>query len=546
MKGSVLRSATPAWPRKFLLRALHPTELLTTSSGSFPSSPSSPSSPLSSPPSKKARTDVRDHQAKMHGLQQRAKVVTQAGAFINMFLAGCKSVVGFSIGSTALIGDAANSLGDIVCDGIVYYSLVQSRKQASLDRPWGHGKFESLGSLCVGGLLVMTGAGVGYTAGLTAFEMTFGPDEIRLAADGAISMIENVAEDIQDIEKLVTSNNPVAKYLRTSPVGSFLAVYGDKAAIGVSCISILCKETLFYYTLKIGKAIGSSSIMANAWQHRSDSFVSGAVLAGVTGSIFGVPILDPMAALLVSGVIIKQGVETGIDSLRDLSDAPASRKETELLRKTCVSVPGVIKINEIFARKSGPFLYVETTVGVPGYISASAAHRLAELVKIELLEEHRGRVANAVVHVEPLGATGLGEKAPEWARDHAFVRENVDKCVQGIPEISAVTELQVYYRDDGHLVLKIDVSMNPDLTIREAHITSIKLRELIEDSLPGVAAVDVDLELDEDEKADMLNRDNTQYGIDSSSTARISGGGSGRKLSTKFGHSLNDPSSESL
>ena len=88
--------------------------------------------------------------------------------------------------------------------------------------------------------------------------------------------------------------------------------------------------------------------------------------------------------------------------------------------------------------------------------------------------------------------------------------------------------------------------MNPDLTIREAHITSIKLRELIEDSLPGVAAVDVDLELDEDEKADMLNRDNTQYGIDSSSTARISGGGSGRKLSTKFGHSLNDPSSESL
>ena len=479
---------------------------------SFSSSPQSCTSLTHSPPIKKEK-DEAEHRAKTHKLQRRAMFVTQAGAFVNIFLAGCKSIVGFSIGSTALISDAANSLGDVVCDGIVYYSLVQSRKQASLDRPWGHGKFESLGSLCVGGLLVMTGMGVGYTAGLSAFDMTFGPEVVRIASDSVTSAIEKAAEDIEDIEQLIVANNPVAKYLQSTIIGNFLANYGDKAAIGVSCISILCKETLFHYTHKVGKAIGSSSIMANAWQHRSDSFVSGAVLVGVSGTLLGLPILDPIAALLVSGVIIKQGIETGVDSLRDLSDAPASHEETEELRKTCMSVPGVLKINEIFARQSGPFLYVETTVGVPGYISASAAHRLAELVKIELLEQYRGRVANAVVHVEPLGATGLGEKAPEWARDHVFVRNSVDKCVEEFSEISTVTEVQVYYRDDGHLVLKVDVSMSPDLTIKEAHITSIKLRKLIEDSLPGVAAVDVDLELDEYEMADMLDRDNMGYGI---------------------------------
>ena len=510
---------------------------------SFSLSPSS-YSPPSQPSRIRKEKDVADHQAKTQKLQRRAMMVTQAGAFINVFLSGCKSVVGFSIGSTALVGDAANSLGDVICDGIVYYSLVQSRKQASLDRPWGHGKFESLGSLCVGGLLVMTGMGVGYTAGVSAFDMIFGPDDIRVAADSIFSTVDKVAEDVRDIEELVVANNPVAKYLQSTMIGNFLANYGDKAAIGVSCISIICKETLFHYTLKVGKAIGSSSIMANAWQHRSDSFVSGAVLVGVTGTILGLPIMDPMAALLVSGVIIKQGVETGMESLRDLSDAPASREETEELRKTCVSVPGVIKINEIFARQSGPFLYVETTVGVPGYISASAAHRLAELVKVELLEQHRGRVANAVVHVEPLGATGLGEKAPEWARDHSFVRDSVDKCVVDFPEISTVTEVQVYYRDDGHLVLKVDVSMNPELTIKEAHITSIKLRELIEDSLPGVAAVDVDLELDEYEMSDLLDKDNMGYGVSYNSGCSSKGSIGSRKLSTKFGHSLNDPSSK--
>jgi len=46
------------------------------------------------------------------------------------------------------------------------------------------------------------------------------------------------------------------------------------------------------------------------------------------------------------------------------------------------------------------------------------------------------------VHAEPLGTTGLGEKAPEWARDHAYVRREVDKCVALIPEILNVTEIQ--------------------------------------------------------------------------------------------------------
>ena len=148
----------------------------------------------------------------------------------------------------------------------------------------------------------------------------------------------------------------------------------------------------------------------------------------------GFPILDPMAGLFVSGVIIKQGLETAAESMKDLSDAPTTPQETEELRKTCLNVYGIVKVNQLFARKSGPFLYVECTVGVPGkdylcfvlslvffnfnflcslgYISASAAHRLAELVKIALLETHRGRVANAVVHVEPLGATPTANPNP--------------------------------------------------------------------------------------------------------------------------------------
>ena len=59
-------------------------------------------------------------------LQRKAIFITQMGGVVNIFLAGCKGIVGLTLGSTALIGDAANSLGDIICDGIVYYSLVRA------------------------------------------------------------------------------------------------------------------------------------------------------------------------------------------------------------------------------------------------------------------------------------------------------------------------------------------------------------------------------------------------------------------------------------
>ena len=105
-----------------------------------------------------------------------------------------------------------------------------------------------------------------------------------------------------------------------------------------------------------------------------------------------------------------------MDALRDLSDAPASAKETEKLRQTCLGVSGVISIDEIKARKSGPYLYVEVSINVDGSISASAAHRIAELTRLELLKRHSSRVANAVVDINPLGSAGLGENSPHWAR----------------------------------------------------------------------------------------------------------------------------------
>lgn len=53
--------------------------------------------------------------------------------------------------------------------------------------------------------------------------------------------------------------------------------------------------------------------------------------------------------------------------------------------------------------------------------------------------------------------------------DHDHIAKEVTKAVLSLPDITAVSEVQVYYKDDGRIVVKVDVSMNPELTIRAAH-----------------------------------------------------------------------------
>jgi divalent metal cation (Fe/Co/Zn/Cd) transporter len=45
-------------------------------------------------------------------------------------------------------------------------------------------------------------------------------------------------------------------------------IHMQMAALGVSTVSIITKEILYHYTLKVGKDSNSDSVKANAWQHR--------------------------------------------------------------------------------------------------------------------------------------------------------------------------------------------------------------------------------------------------------------------------------------
>ena len=70
----------------------------------------------------------------------------------------------------------------------------------------------------------------------------------------------------------------------------------------------------------VSKRSGSRVLMANAWHHRSDAISSVAALVGISGAHWGIPMMDPIAGVLVSGLIVKTGIDIGYSSLRELTD----------------------------------------------------------------------------------------------------------------------------------------------------------------------------------------------------------------------------------
>eukprot|EP01032_Pedospumella_encystans_P030411 gene30411-34329_t len=165
--------------------------------------------------------------------EKNAKYVTKVGAAANLALAISKGTLGYAISSTGLIADAANSLGDLLSDAVVYYSVTESRKRATPDMPWGRGKIEPLGALSVGGLLLLTGVGIGATAVVAVMEAAaisnmMSPHLVellqsghyaQLVTDAVSSTVSGVAETVSNTSGTASSASSGAAGTPTLPAG---------------------------------------------------------------------------------------------------------------------------------------------------------------------------------------------------------------------------------------------------------------------------------------------------------------------------------------
>ncbi|SIR20779.1 cation diffusion facilitator family transporter [Halanaerobium kushneri] len=268
----------------------------------------------------------------------------------NSLLALLKILIGFFASSTALIADGFHSVSDMASTIIVMISIKFSETPADKNHPYGHEKAEALGTNILAVILILTAVFLGRDAFLTILS-------------------GNIAEP-----------------------GSW--------ALVAAFISIVVKEILYRYTIKIGREIKSKGLIADAHHHRSDAFSSIAALIGIGGAKLGFRFLDPLAGLVVAFLILKVGYEIMRDTSYELMDGRPAREKIEEIRELADSIEGVMGIYDIKLRSYGPSYIVDLKIVVKDQLSVVEGHNIACQVENEIID-NSDNIKDVMVHVDP-------------------------------------------------------------------------------------------------------------------------------------------------
>eukprot|EP00808_Paulinella_micropora_P018446 g11813.t1 len=390
-------------------------------------------------------------------MQSECDRVTKYGAATNVGLAVGKLAAGIAGNSVAIIADAFHSLSDLFSDLIAFYSVRLSLRPPDASYPYGRGKFESIGALSVAAVLVATGGGIGY-------------------------------HSIEKLSILVGEHQTLA--VPTS------------VALVAAVASILSKEWLYHVTKNVATRFNSKVIMANAWHHRTDAISSVVALAGVGGAMMGLPLLDPLAGLLVSALVVKTGGDIGLDSLRDLTDASLDVELMTAIRATLknMTTEGVHDVHSIKGRRMGPFTVVDLTIAVDSRSSITAANAVAEMVRRRVKEKHPS-MSEVVVHLQSVGhpfqeeiARIVGAAQGEHPQSDMLMDIQDILAREQFRRIKGISHFTPHFID-GQLILQLELVMDADLRIGEAHQLSQELEKTIRLEIDYIAGLDIHAEL---------------------------------------------------
>lgn len=279
--------------------------------------------------------------------------VSVVGMIANILLTAFKFAAGIIANSGAMTSDAVHSASDVFGGLIVIIGVRFSSKESDRDHPYGHERFECVASLILAAALFITGVAIGF---------------------GALKKI--ITGEYREIE-----------------------IKGQLALIA-AITSIVVKEAMFWYTKINAKRIDSSALSAEAWHHRSDALSSVGALIGICGSQFGLPILEPIASIVICLFIIKVAFDISKDSIDRMVDHSCDRELEENIRECAANVEGVLSIDLLKTRVFGTKIYVEIEIGADSTLPLSEAHRIADDVH-NSVEREFPQVKHIMVHVNP-------------------------------------------------------------------------------------------------------------------------------------------------
>ena len=281
------------------------------------------------------------------------KKLSAVGIAGNVVLSAFKLFAGIFGKSGAMVSDAVHSLSDVFATLIAYIGVRLSQRKADEEHPYGHERFECVASLALGLILAGTGVGIGYA--------------------GIRKLISPEALEIPTLLPLI-------------------------AAV----VSILVKEGMYHYTMHYARKLDSQAFKADAWHHRSDAISSVGSFIGIGLAKIGIPVMDPIASLLICLLILKVAYDICKEAIARMLDTSVAEDLENTIRSFIAEQPGVVGIDLLHTRQFGNKIYVDLEIAVRRDISLVEGHNIAESVHHALEQKFPG-IKHVMIHVNPEG-----------------------------------------------------------------------------------------------------------------------------------------------
>ncbi|QTH42419.1 cation transporter [Cohnella sp. LGH] len=280
----------------------------------------------------------------------------------NIVLTVMKVAAGLLLSSPVLLADGVHNAGDIIATIAALTSSMISNKPADDDHPYGHGKAEVVASAFVAVILALAAFWIAYQSIRALFEPAGGESWL---------------------------------------------------ALGAAFLSLVWKQGLYVYTIRIGKATNSKSVLATAYDHLADVYASLAAVIGIGLGILGEKLHwgwaaygDPIAGIIVSLLVLKLAIEMGreaVDILMEHTVSPDKLAEYEALLR---SDDHVKRIDRVRAREHGHYIIVDVRVGIPHDYTIQQGHDISRKLK-KLIMDFDPQVIEVMIHLNPWEASEL-------------------------------------------------------------------------------------------------------------------------------------------
>ncbi len=268
---------------------------------------------------------------------------------LNLIVAIAKIAFGYSSGAISILSDGFHSLTDTASNVVGLVGVYAARRPPDEDHPYGHRKYETVAAIGVVGFL-------------------------------AIVMFEVLRNAFNTLSG------------RAAPL--------DISATGfiVMGVTVAINVIVVRYESAAAERLGSEVLLADAMQTRGDVWSSLTVIGALAGARAGIPILDPLGALVVAAFIGHAGYQIGITTTKILSDRIVmSEADIEQVVK---SVDGVLGCHQIRTRGAADHVFLDFHVWLPADMRLTDAHDISHIVKDRLMARYP-QIVDAVIHLEP-------------------------------------------------------------------------------------------------------------------------------------------------